>query len=97
MTTDVGRKFLNLVDSCFPPTNPLHKIFNRKTIKISHITMPSLGRILAGHNAKVIASKIPVVTKRPWLGQLQLPREDEKRWRVPSGWRVPGRVHCLQI
>ena len=29
MTTDVGRKFLNLVDSCFPPSNPLHKIFNR--------------------------------------------------------------------
>ena len=51
--TDVGRKFLNLVDSCFPPSNPLSKIFNRKTVKVSYSTMPNLGRIIASHNAKM--------------------------------------------
>ena len=84
VTTDVGRKFLNLVDLCFPPSNPLSKIFNRKTIKISYSTMPSLGRILAGHNAKVITSKIPVVPKRPW-GNCSCPRRTRDAGECPLG------------
>ena len=30
--TKVGKCFLQLIDQCFPKTNPLHKIFNRKEI-----------------------------------------------------------------
>ena len=32
--TNVGKEFLNLVDKCFPKSNPLHKVFNRQTLKI---------------------------------------------------------------
>jgi len=32
----IGKKFLQIIDKCFPPTNQLSKIFNRKTIKISY-------------------------------------------------------------
>ena len=34
--TKIGAKFLNIVDTCFPPTHPLHKIFNRNTLKVSY-------------------------------------------------------------
>ena len=32
--TNLGRKFLNIVDKCFPKNYPLHKIFNRHTLKL---------------------------------------------------------------
>ena len=52
--TKVGNKFLKLIDSCFPPGHPLHKTINRSTVKLSYRTMPSLGKIIAGHNRKVL-------------------------------------------
>ena len=54
--TKVGKKFLRLIDSCFPPGHPLHKTINRSTVKLSYRTMPSLGKIIAGHNRKVLAA-----------------------------------------
>ena len=48
------------------PGHVLNKIFYRKTIKVSYSTMPNGGRIIAGHNNKVIAGKILVMPKRPW-------------------------------
>ena len=84
VTTDIGRKFLNLVDASFPPSNPLSKIFNRKTVKVSYSTMPSLGRIIAGHNAKVIASKIEVKPKRPW-GNCSCPKKTRVAGECPLG------------
>ena len=51
--TNVGRQFLQLLDHCFPRGHPLHKILNRHTVQLSYRTMPNLGKIVAGHNAKV--------------------------------------------
>ena len=34
--TNIGRQFLTLIETCFPPENTLHKIINRNTIKISY-------------------------------------------------------------
>ena len=84
VTTDVGRKFLKLVDSCFPPGHRLHKIFNRKTIKVSYSTMPNLGRIIASHNTKIINSKVKVVPKRPW-GNCSCPRATRDAGECPLG------------
>ena len=66
VTTDIGRQFLRIVDSCFPPGHQLHKIFNRRTIKVSYSTMPNLGRIVSSHNTRVLKSLNPVQPKRPW-------------------------------
>ena len=84
VTTDVGRKFLNLLDTCFPPSNPLSRIFNRKKVKVSYSTMPNLGRIIAGHNSKVIASKVVKVPKRPW-GDCSCPRKTREAGECPLG------------
>ncbi len=36
VATDVGHKFLQAVDECFPPNHPLYRIFNRNTLKLSY-------------------------------------------------------------
>ena len=33
---NVVKKFLQLIDTHFPPTNKLHRIFDRNTVKISY-------------------------------------------------------------
>ena len=52
-STKIGAKFLNLVDTCFPPTHPLHKIFNRNTLKVSYSCMPNMAQAISKHNFKV--------------------------------------------
>ena len=53
VSTPLGAKFLKIIDTCFPPTNPLRKILNRSTVKVSYRCMPNMGQVLAKHNAKV--------------------------------------------
>ena len=56
MKTDVGKKFLKLIDKHFPKTNPLHKIVNRKTVKISYRNTPNMKNIVNSHNQKILKS-----------------------------------------
>ena len=34
--TNIGKQFLNLIDTHFPPSSTLHRLFNRNTVKISY-------------------------------------------------------------
>ena len=49
-----GRKFLYIVDKYFPKKHPVHKIFNRHTIKLSYSCMPNMKSIIASHNKTVL-------------------------------------------
>ena len=51
--TNVGARFLQLVDSCFPLGHPLRKICNRNAIKISYRCTPNIGAIISGRNSKL--------------------------------------------
>ena len=51
--TKVGANFLKLVDTCFPPSNPLHKIFNRNTLKVSYSCLPNMAQVISKHNSKL--------------------------------------------
>ena len=55
--TDIGKRFLRLIDSCFPENHKYHRIFNRKTIKVSYGCMPNIGSIISSHNKKVLNDK----------------------------------------
>ena len=55
--SQVGAQILKLVDSCFSKTNPLHKIFNRHTVKVSYRTTPNIQQIITGHNKKTFRGK----------------------------------------
>ena len=40
----VGQEFLSLLDTSFPPDNPLHKLFTRSTVKIAYKRMPNMAQ-----------------------------------------------------
>ena len=52
--TNVGGRFLQLNDKHFPPINPLHKIFNRNTMKIRYSCMPNVKNVISRHNRKIL-------------------------------------------
>ena len=50
VATSVGKCFLSLIDKNFPKSNPLHKIFNRNTLKLSYSCMGNIKTIISNHN-----------------------------------------------
>jgi hypothetical protein len=54
LKTNIGRDFLKLLDIAFPPSNPLRKIFNRQTVKISYKCMPNMAQAVSRYNVKVL-------------------------------------------
>ena len=51
-TTNVAKRFLQLIDKHFPKGHALHKLFNRNTVKVSYSCMNNMASIISGHNAK---------------------------------------------
>ena len=51
--TNIGKKFLKLVDKCFTPDHKLHKLINRNTVKVSYSCMPNMKQVIAKHNCKI--------------------------------------------
>ena len=62
--TKVGKCFLTLIDKHFPKSNPLHKILNRNSLKLSYSCMNNVKAIILNHNKAVISrsSNLPVQT-----------------------------------
>ena len=54
--TNVAKKFLQLIDLHFPPSNKFHKIFSRNNVEISYCCTPNVGNIIKSHNKKLINS-----------------------------------------
>ena len=53
--TNVGRDFLNLIDKHFPKSNPLHKIFNRNSVKVSYSCMDNCKSVINKHNFSILS------------------------------------------
>ena len=51
---NVGKYFLKLIDKHFKQYNILHKIFNRKTLKISYSCTKNISQIINNHNNEII-------------------------------------------
>ena len=49
-----GAKFLKLIDESFPPGHKLYKLINRNTVKMSYRCMPNMGKLISGHNKKLL-------------------------------------------
>ena len=65
--------FLQLLDKHFPPSNSLHKIFNRSTIKVSYCCTQNLGNIIKLYNKKLTSSN----------NQITLPCNCRKKEKCP--------------
>ena len=62
--TNVGKCFLSLIDHHFPKSNPLQKIFNRNTLKLSYSCTSNIETIITNHNKAVIDKFKPSETKK---------------------------------
>ena len=51
---NVGKYFLKLIDKHFKHDNILHKIFNRKMLKISYSCRKNIFQIINNHNKEII-------------------------------------------
>ena len=54
--TNVGKQFLRIIDTSFSDDNPLKKLFNRNTVKVSYKGMPNMSSIVSRHNTKLLNS-----------------------------------------
>ena len=61
--TNVGNCFLNLIDRHFPKSNPLQKLFNRHTLKLSYSCMSNVENIITNHNKAEINKSKPSSTE----------------------------------
>ena len=58
-STNIGHKFLALVDKHFLNDHKLRKIFNRNTIKISYSCMNNTKQIIHNHNKRILTASSP--------------------------------------
>ena len=63
--SNIGRDFLKLIDSAFPPNNPLNKLFSRQSVKVSYKCMPNMSRIVARHNVKILEDNPQQADQQP--------------------------------
>ena len=54
VTTNIGRRFLLLLDKHFPKAHKLSKVFDRNNVKVSYSTMPNFASIINAHNKKIL-------------------------------------------
>ena len=55
--TNVGKLFFKILRKNFPETNPLSKIFNKNTVKISYSFTRNVKSIISGHNKQILHPK----------------------------------------
>ena len=54
LNINIGKYFLHLLDKDFNTDNPLSKIFNRNTVKISYSCTNNMNNILNNHNRRLL-------------------------------------------
>ena len=52
--TNIGQRFLQLIDKHFPSSNKLHKIFNRHNVRISYSCLDNMSSFINRHNRKIL-------------------------------------------
>ena len=53
--TNIGKIFFKLLHKYFPPSHSFHKIFNKKSFKISYSCMRSMNPIISAHNCSILS------------------------------------------
>ena len=56
MRTNIGGKFISLLNKHFPSNSPLHTLFNTKNIKVSYKTTKNMSAIVNNHNRRILSN-----------------------------------------
>ena len=62
VATNIGKKFLLLLDKHFPKAYKLSKVFNRNNVKVSYSSIPNFASVINSHNKKILNENIPKPT-----------------------------------
>ena len=84
--TNIGGRFLALIDRCFPKGSIMSKVFNRSNLKLSYRTCPNMKQMLASHNKKILAASKPKSEERT----CDCPR------RKQEAGECPLQGHCIE-
>ena len=57
VTTNIGKYFLQLIQTHFPNNNKYHKIFNKNNLKLSYSCMNNMRSIINAHNKEILTEK----------------------------------------
>ena len=80
VSTNVVKRFLNLIDQHFPKSTKPHAIFNRNTVKVSYSFKQNISSMIKSHNKKIINKNVKelescncrVISECPLNGQCQV-------------------------
>ena len=57
VSTNIAKRFLNLLDQHFPKQHRLYKIFNRNNVKVSYSCTENMSSFISSHNKKLLNSR----------------------------------------
>ena len=57
VSTNIAKRFLNLLDQHFPKQDRLHKIFNRNNVKVSYSCTENMSSFISSHDKKLLKSR----------------------------------------
>ena len=63
--TNIGRKFLLLLDKHFPTHHKFARLFNRNSVKISYSACPNMSSIISKHNKQILNSNRDAIRSEP--------------------------------
>ena len=89
VTTNIGKKFLALLDKHFPKANQLQQLLNRNTVKISYSCTKNIKATIQAHNAKTISTSTTSDTATTTNKKCNCQRQ--KKTNAPSEATVMGR------
>ena len=52
--SNIGKKFLQILNKCFPKEHKLHKVLNRNTVKLSYSCMPNMKATIQSINKRKV-------------------------------------------
>ena len=90
--TNIAKKFLQLVTKHFPANHPLHKIFNRNTLKVSYCCMPNMATIIKRHNNKIL--KPPAEKTEP---RCNCRKSNKQSCPLPGGCTIDNIVYEAKL
>lgn len=59
VATNIGKKFFNLLNKCFPKGHKLNKLLNKNTVKLSYSCVTNVKSIINIHNSKTARKNEP--------------------------------------
>ena len=80
--TNVATMFPWLINGHFPKSHRLHKIFNRKAVKVSYSCMQNMSKIYKGHNRKSTFTPCNQLIWWWWWYYVTVEKKENFSWTV---------------